>query len=105
MISSPTNLTPTGQISLPHTTSAFASTSSQPHPTNDLRSPTSVSSSAHDLNLVRPRPPSADLAPFSSLDLGSLTDQSCPPLADLAAFPPLLAETTPIGGVSVIFTR
>ena len=32
---------------------------------------------------------SADLAPFSSLDLSSLTDQSYPSLADLASFPPL----------------
>ena len=89
VISSPTNLSSTGEVSPPHTTSAFATTTSKPHPTNDLRSTTSVSSSAHDLNLVRPRPPSADLAPFSSLDLNSLTDQSYPSLADLASFPPL----------------
>ena len=89
VISSPTNLTPTGEISPPHTTSAFATTTSQPHPTNDLRSTTSASSSAPGLSFVRPLPPSADLAPFSSLDLSSLTDQSCPSLADLASFPPL----------------
>ena len=89
VISSPTYLTPTGEISPPHTTLASATTTSQPRPTNDLRSTASVSSSAPDLNFVRPRLPSADLAPFSSLDLGSLNDQSCPSLADLASFPPL----------------
>ena len=115
VISSPTNLSPTGEISPPHTTLASATTTSQPRPTNDLRSAASVSSSAPNLgsssllptpfsspapmlgaerhhtshSVVRPRPPSADLAPFSSLDLSSLANQSCPSPADLASFPPL----------------
>ena len=96
VISSPPNLPSTGEVSPPHTTlasatttSASTTTTSQPHPTYVLRSTTSASPSAPVLSSVRLRPPSADLAPSPSFDLNSLTCQSCPPLADLASFPPL----------------
>ena len=96
VISSPTNLPSTGEVSPPHTTLALATTTSasitttsQPHPTYVLRPTTSASPSAPELRSVQLRPPSADLAPSPSFDLNSLTCQSCPPLADLASFPPL----------------
>ena len=96
VISSPTDLPSTGEVSPPHTilastttTSASTTTTSQPHPTYVLRSTTSASPSAPELSSVRLRPPSADLAPSPSFDLNSPTCQSCPPLADLASFPPL----------------
>ena len=109
VISSPTNLSSTGEVSPPHTTSAFATTTSafatttsQPHPTNVLRSTTSASPSAPEFSSVRLRPPSADLAPSPSFDLNSAdlapspsfdlnssAHQSCPSPTDLASFPPL----------------
>ena len=109
VISSPTNLSSTGEVSPPHTTSAFATTTSastttisQPHPTYVLRSTTSASPSAPEFSSVRLRPPSAelapspsfdlnsaDLAPSPSFDLNSSAHQSCPSPTDLASFPPL----------------
>ena len=96
VISSPTNLSSTGEVSPPHTTSAFTTTTSastttisQPHPTYVLRSTTSASPSAPEFSSVRLRPPSAELAPSPSFDLNSPTRHSCPSLADLASFPPL----------------
>ena len=91
-----TNLSSTGEVFPPHTTSAFTTTTSastttisQPHPTYVLRSTTLASPSAPELSSVRLRPPSADLAPSPSFYLNSPTRQSCPSLADLASFPPL----------------
>ena len=96
VISSPTDLPSIGEVSPPHTilastttTSAPTTTTSQPHPTYVLRSTTSASPSAPELSSVRPRPPSADLAPSPFFDLHSPTYQSCPPLADQTSFPPL----------------
>ena len=40
-------------------------------------------------SIVRPRPPSADLALSPSLDLSSQVNQSCPSFTDLVSFPPL----------------
>ena len=108
VISSPTNLSSTGEVSPPHTTSAFTTTTSastttisQPHPTYVLRSTTSASPSAPEFSSVRLRPPSAelapspsfdlnsaDLAPSPSFDLNSSAHQSCPSPTDLASFPP-----------------
>ena len=113
VISSPTNLSSTGEVSPPHTTSAFATTTSastttisQPHPTYVLRSTTSASPSAPEFSSVRLRPPSAglapspsfdlnpaDLAPSPSFDLNSSAHQSCPSPTDLASFPPLSSSS------------
>ena len=120
VISSPTNLSSTGEVSPPHTTSAFATTTSafatttsastttisQPHPTYVLRSTTSASPSAPEFSSVRLHPPSADLAqspsfdlnsadlaPSPSFNLNSSAHQSCPSPTDLASFPPLSSSS------------
>ena len=96
VISSPTDLPSTGEVSPPHTilastttTSASTTTTSQPHPTYVLRPTTSASPSAPELSSVRLRPSSADLAPPPLFDLHSPTYQSCSPLTDQASPPPL----------------